>query len=81
MDLITHVGEPIIKKEGESVLELQVRVRDSMKTIIEQNRGKHSVMGALLERFLSIKKRVKNNESIYELLTRNIVLNKVLNFE
>ena len=81
MDLITHVGEPIIRKDGESVLELKLRVQTSMKTIIEQNRGKDSVMGALLERFLSIKKRVKNDENIYELLTRNIVLNKVLNFE
>ena len=81
VDLITHVGEPIIKKDGETVLELKHRVHTSMKTMIEENRGKHSVMGALLERFLSIKKRVKNDDNIYELLTRNIVLNKVLNFE
>ena len=53
MDLITHVGEPIIKKEGESVLELQLRVQSSMKTIIEENRGKHSVLEALYDRFLS----------------------------
>ena len=81
VDLITHVGEPIIRKDGESVEELKLRVQTSMKTIIEQNRGKHSVVEALLERLLSIKKRVKNDENIYELLTRNIVLNKVLNFE
>ena len=53
MDLITHVGKPIIKKEGESVLELQLRVQSSMKTIIEENRGKDSVMEALYDRFLS----------------------------
>ena len=81
VDLITHVGEPIIKKDGETVLELKHRVQTSMKTIIEENRGKQSVMEALLERLFSIKKRVKNDENIYELLTRNIVLNKVLNFE
>ena len=81
VDLITHVGEPIIKKDGETALELKHRVQTSMKTIIEENRGKQSVMEALLERLFSIKKRVKNDENIYELLTRNIVLNKVLNFE
>ena len=81
VDLITHVGEPIIKKDGETVLELKHRDQTSMKTIIEENRGKQSVMEALLERLFSIKKRVKNDENIYELLTRNIVLNKVLNFE
>ena len=53
VDLITHVGKPIIKKEGESVLELQLRVQSSMKTIIEENRGKDSVMEALYDRFLS----------------------------
>ena len=71
MDLITHVGEPIIKKDGESVLELQLRVRDSMKIIIENNRGKHSVREALLERFLSSRK-TDENENIYELGNRNI---------
>lgn len=74
MDLITHVGEPIIKKEGESVLELQVRVRDSMKTIIERNRGEDSVTEALMERFLSSKEKLKTdeNQNIYGFLNRNI---------
>ena len=74
MDLITHVGEPIIKKEGESVLELQVRVRDSMKTIIEKNRGEDSVTEALMERFLSSKEKLKTdeNQNIYGFLNRNI---------
>lgn len=74
MDLITHVGEPIIKKEGESVLELQVRVRDSMKTIIEKNRGEDSVTGALIERFLSSKEKLKTdeNQNIYGFLNINI---------
>ena len=74
MDLITHVGEPIIKKEGESVLELQVRVRDSMKTIIEKNRGEDSVTEALMERFLSSKEKLKTdeNQNIYGFFNRNI---------
>ena len=74
MDLITHVGEPIIKKEGESVLELQVRVRDSMKTIIEKNRGEDSVTEALMERFLSSKEKLKTdeNQNIYGFLNINI---------
>ena len=74
MDLITHVGEPIIKKEGESVLELQVRVRNSMKPIIEKNRVEHSVMEALIERFLSSKEKLKTdeNQNIYGFLNRNI---------
>ena len=74
MDLITHVGEPIIKKEGESVLELQVRVRDSMKTIIERNRGEDSVTEALMERFLSSKEKLKTdeNQNIYGFLNINI---------
>ena len=71
MDLITHVGEPIIQRDGESVVELQLRVRDSMKTIIENNRGKHSVKEALLERFLSHRK-TDENENICGLLNRNI---------
>ena len=71
VDLITHVGEPIIRKDGESVVELQLRVRDSMKTIIENNRGKQSVTEALLERFLSARK-TDENENIYGLLNRNI---------
>ena len=79
VDLITHVGVPLLQKEGESVQELKQRVQNAMKTIIEENRGKHSVMEALSERFLSIKK-VKIHENISELLTRNIV-DKVLNFE
>ena len=81
VDLITHVGVPLLQKEGESVQELKQRVQNAMKTIIEENRGKQSVMEALSERFLSITKKVKNHENISELLTRNIVLNKVLNFE
>ena len=74
MDLITHVGEPIITKEGESVLELQVRARDSMKTIIEKNRGEDSVTGALIERFLSSKEKLKTdeNQNIYGFLNINI---------
>ena len=74
MDLITHVGEPIIKKEGESVLELQVRVRESMKTIIEKNRGEDSVKEALIERFLSSKEKLKTdeNQNIYGFLNINI---------
>ena len=78
VDLITHVGEPIMKKEGESVLELKLRVETSLKSIIEKNRGKQSVMGAISDRFLPNKKY----ENIHELYSRNIVLklNKVFNF-
>ena len=76
VDLITHVGEPIRKKEGESVLELKLRVETSLKSIIEKNRGKQSVLGALSERFLP------KHENIYESFSRNIVfkLNKIFNF-
>ena len=50
VDLITHVGQPISKKEGETVSELKLRVQNSMKTLIEMNRENQSVMEALLGR-------------------------------
>ena len=74
MDLITHVGDPILKREGETVSELQLRVQNSMKTIIEKNREKQSVMGALLERFLNNRKIVQTdeNDNTYGFVNKNI---------
>ena len=51
VELITHVGKPILTEEGESMLQLHQRVQTAMKTIIEENRGHQSIMKALGERF------------------------------
>ena len=51
VELITHVGNPIIIEEGESMLQLHQRVQTSMRTIIEENRGHKSVLAALEDRF------------------------------
>ena len=51
VELVTHVGKPIMIEEGESMVQLHQRVRASMKTIIEENRGHKSVLEALEDRF------------------------------
>lgn len=51
VELITHVGKPIVRKEGESMVELQQRVQTSMRNIIAENRGHKSVLAALDHRF------------------------------
>ena len=51
VELVTHVGKPIILEEGESMLQLHQRVQTSMRTIIDENRGHKSVLEALKDRF------------------------------
>ena len=49
--LTTHVGRPILPKQGESVEQLHQRVTSSMRTLIKENKGQPSVLAALSERF------------------------------
>ena len=51
VELITHVGTPVLPREGESVSQLHQRVQTSMKTIIEQKRSQLSVVAAISARF------------------------------
>ena len=51
VELVTHVGKPIVIEEGESMLQLHQRVQTSMRKIIDENRGHNSVLEALEDRF------------------------------
>ena len=55
VQLTTHVGSPIIRREGESHLELQLRVRSEVKNLIARNQREATAMTALTDRFPIIK--------------------------
>lgn len=51
VELITHVGEPVLIEDGESMIQLHQRVQSSLKSMIEDKKGHHSIMEALGDRF------------------------------
>ena len=55
VQLTTHIGHPIMRRDGESHLELQSRVRSEVKNLIKANQRETTVMNALTERFPIIK--------------------------
>ena len=55
VQLTTHIGNPIMRRDGESHLELQSRVRSEVKNLIKANQRETTVMNALTERFPIIK--------------------------
>ena len=55
VQLTTHIGQPIMRRDGESHLQLQSRVRSEVKNLIKANQRETTVMNALTERFPLIK--------------------------
>jgi len=55
VQLTTHIGNPIMRRDGESHLQLQSRVRSEVKNLIKANQRETTVMNALTERFPIIK--------------------------
>ena len=51
VELVTHVGPPVLREAGESLEQLHHRVQGAMNTIIRDNRRQQSLSAALRKRF------------------------------